>query len=164
MSYAASAHDAADRPTVTQVAGAVGGKATSATSTTLVDSLRTEADGAFSGYTVVITSGTGSGQQRRVSDYAASTHTLTVGTAWTTTPDNTSTYSLVPAAAVMGQATSATSTTLVDTARTETTTDYFKGYWLLITAGTGAGEARAGYGLQRLDQDPHRRRIMGDDA
>jgi hypothetical protein len=41
---------------------------------------------------VVITSGTGAGQCRRISDYVGSSKVATVGTNWVTTPDNTSVY------------------------------------------------------------------------
>jgi len=43
-----------------------------------------------------ITGGTGSGQERRITTYVASTRIATVSVAWTTPPDVTSTYSLVP--------------------------------------------------------------------
>jgi hypothetical protein len=41
-----------------------------------------------------------------------------------------------------GTATSGSTTTLVDTARTEADTDYWKGGWLVITSGDIAGQAR----------------------
>jgi hypothetical protein len=44
--------------------------------------------------TVTITSGTGAGQQRTISDYNATTRTLTVSTPWTTVPDATSNYTI----------------------------------------------------------------------
>lgn len=41
---------------------------------------------------IVITGGTGSGQSRRVSDYNGTTKVVTTTAAWSTNPDNTSTY------------------------------------------------------------------------
>jgi hypothetical protein len=45
---------------------------------------------------LIITSNTGVGQARYITDYTGSSKTCTVGT-WITTPDNTSTYVIVPA-------------------------------------------------------------------
>lgn len=64
----------------------------SATSTTAV--LRSAAsfgDDTIIGATILITGGTGVGQARLITDFVGSTDTATVA-AWTTTPDNTSTY------------------------------------------------------------------------
>jgi hypothetical protein len=44
--------------------------------------------------TVTITSGTGSGQSRTITDYVRSTNTATVSSNWTTNPANDSTYEL----------------------------------------------------------------------
>ena len=77
------------------------GLVVSATSTTIV--LRTDATGANNevlyGNTansniVSIVGGTGAGQQRTISTYAAGTRTITVSSAWTTTPDTSSVYSI----------------------------------------------------------------------
>jgi hypothetical protein len=48
----------------------------------------------YNGLYITITGGTGSGQIRIIEDYVGSTKVATVDRAWTTTPDNTSTYSL----------------------------------------------------------------------
>lgn len=48
----------------------------------------------YQSQTVTITSGTGVGQQRTVSDYNPTTRTLTVSTPWTTVPDATSVYTI----------------------------------------------------------------------
>lgn len=72
-------------------AGFVTGTATSATSTTLVDSTKTNwVLGAWINYQVRITGGTGKGQIRVITG-SSNTGTLTVA-AWTVTPDATSTY------------------------------------------------------------------------
>ena len=77
------------------------GLVVSATSTTIV--LRADATGANNevlyGNTsnsniVSIVGGTGAGQQRTISSYVAGTRTLTVSSAWTTTPDTSSVYSI----------------------------------------------------------------------
>ena len=43
---------------------------------------------------ISIVAGTGAGQQRTISSYAAATRVVTVSSAWSTTPDNTSVYSI----------------------------------------------------------------------
>jgi len=44
---------------------------------------------------IKITSGTGYGQKRTITDYVGSTKVATVSIAWTTVPDNTSTYEII---------------------------------------------------------------------
>lgn len=68
----------------------VTGTATSATSTTLVNSAKTWTTNNWANYQVRITGGTGVGQFRTISSNTSTT--LTVSSAWTTTPDTTSTY------------------------------------------------------------------------
>ena len=64
----------------------------SATGTTAVlRSATSFADDLVIGATLAITGGTGSGQQRLITDWVSTTDTATVET-WTTTPDNTSIY------------------------------------------------------------------------
>ena len=50
----------------------------------------------YNSMTVYISSGTGSGQIKVITDYVGSTYTATVST-WTTNPDNTSVYEVMPA-------------------------------------------------------------------
>lgn len=71
----------------------VQGTATSATSSTLVDTseLKQE-DDYWTGGQVQILAGTGVDQIRDISDFVQSTSTLTVTPDWTTTPDTTSVY------------------------------------------------------------------------
>jgi hypothetical protein len=52
-------------------------------------------DDYYNAMEIVITGGTGSGQTRTISDYVGSTSVLTVDTAWTTTPDSTSTFAIL---------------------------------------------------------------------
>ena len=51
-------------------------------------------DDAYTGMSVTITGGTGSGQIKRITDYIGATKVATVDAVWTTTPDATSTYSI----------------------------------------------------------------------
>lgn len=51
---------------------------------------------AYAGYTVRLLSGTGAGQERFVSAYDAETRVATVRPAWTTAPDNTTVYEVLP--------------------------------------------------------------------
>ena len=53
----------------------------------------------YNGMTVYISSGTGSGQIKVITDYVGSTYTASVS-AWTTTPDNTSVYEVMPAVSI----------------------------------------------------------------
>lgn len=63
------------------------------TSTTIVlDAGASAVDGAYNGLSVVLTGGTGSGQTGVITGYVGSTKTATVQTAWTTTPDATTTF------------------------------------------------------------------------
>jgi hypothetical protein len=51
-------------------------------------------DDAYNGYAIRLTGGTGSGQDRIITDYDGTTQTVTVFPAWDTTPNATSTYLL----------------------------------------------------------------------
>lgn len=68
------------------------GTATAGGATTLTDSTQSWTVNEFAGLIVTITSGTGAGQERTISSNTATA--LTVSTAWTTNPDNTSVYSI----------------------------------------------------------------------
>lgn len=68
------------------------GTATSATSTTLVNSGKAWGTNMWANYQVRITNGTGKGQTRVISSNTGTT--LTVSAAWTVTPDATSVYSI----------------------------------------------------------------------
>jgi hypothetical protein len=68
------------------------GTATGGTSTTLVNSAKAWGTNMWANYQVRITSGTGAGQIRVVASNTGTT--LTVSSAWTVTPDATSTYNV----------------------------------------------------------------------
>jgi hypothetical protein len=71
------------------------GTATSATTSTLVDTKRKEDDDFWKGGVVEILSGTGAGQVRDITAFTQSTGTITVTPNFVTTPDTTSTYRVV---------------------------------------------------------------------
>ncbi len=56
----------------------------------------TQADDFFNGATIVITGGTGAGQERVIADWTLSTKMAKVAVKWRTIPDNTSTYIIKP--------------------------------------------------------------------
>jgi len=59
------------------------GSATGGTTNTLIDTLfRSEADDDFNGQTVFVLSGNNEKTTRTITDFVSSTHTVTVGTAW----------------------------------------------------------------------------------
>jgi len=59
-------------------------------------------DDFYSGSSIYIKSGTGSGQLRRITDYVGETKTVTVNSAFTTTPDQTSTAIISPTVTIIG--------------------------------------------------------------
>lgn len=65
-----------------------------AASTITLDAADTRADDFYNDMTIRITGGTGEGQEKTVTDYVESTKVVTVDSAWTTSPDATSTYAL----------------------------------------------------------------------
>ncbi len=72
----------------------------SATSTTVtLDAGASATDGAFNEFIMWIAAGTGAGQFRTVVGYVGATKVATVNRAWSTTPDNTSQYIMLPQAA-----------------------------------------------------------------
>lgn len=84
-------HRRADADTSYQVEGT----ADSGSTTTLVDATLTEADDYWNGGYLIITAGTNYGSVRQVSDFVASTDTVTVSEAFEKAIDSTSQYRLV---------------------------------------------------------------------
>ena len=73
---------------------------TGSTSTTIkLASTASATDDIYNSMTVYISSGTGSGQIKVITDYVGSTKVATVS-AWTTTPDATSVYEVMPAISI----------------------------------------------------------------
>ena len=79
------------------------GTAQSGTSTTITliaasaSSTTSRTNNAYSGMIIRTTGGTGAGQSRVISTYDGTTFVATVTVAWTTIPDNTTTYTIVEA-------------------------------------------------------------------
>lgn len=69
---------------------------------TAVDTPPSSVDNFYNGSSVYIKSGTGASQLRRIVDYNGSTRTLTVNTAFTTTPNTDSTVIISPSVVVIG--------------------------------------------------------------
>lgn len=67
-----------------------------AASTITLDAGASATDSLYKGAVVVVTGGTGAGQHRIITGYVGSTKVATVGEAWETAPDNTSTFMLLP--------------------------------------------------------------------
>lgn len=65
-------------------------------STITLDSGASTVDDFYIDNYIVIIGGTGIGQTKRISDYVGSTRVATVGSAWTTQPNSTSVYAIVP--------------------------------------------------------------------
>lgn len=117
----------------------VTGTATAATSTTLTLGSAVWTSSAFVGFLVEITAGTGAGQVRPIT---ANTGTqLTVGYAWTTTPDTTSVFEVRRQGIAAGVATAATATTLTNSGKSWTSSQWVNAQ-VRIVAGTGAGQVR----------------------
>jgi hypothetical protein len=77
-----------------------GTAAAGSTSTTIVLAATASAtDDIYNSMTVYISSGTGSGQIKVITDYVGSTKTASVS-AWATTPDTTSVYEVMPAVTI----------------------------------------------------------------
>ncbi len=104
------------------------------TTTTLQNTARTWQTNAFANRWVFIYSGTNEGEIRQITSNTA--NTLTVSSAFSVAPTNTSRYRILGFDA--GIATSGTATTLVDTTKTWTT-NRWSNYLLRVVSGTGRG-------------------------
>ncbi|MBI4580369.1 MAG: hypothetical protein HY718_11745 [Planctomycetes bacterium] len=85
--------------TLHPAANAVGTATAGGADYILLDDAGTQADDEFNGYGILITGGTGAGQQRRIVDYDHTGHPsgerwAMVDSAWATNPDATSTYEI----------------------------------------------------------------------
>jgi hypothetical protein len=78
----------------------VGTAAAGTANTITLDSGASAVDDYYNSMSVFITSGTGSGQLRTISDYVGSTKVATVSVNWTTNPDNTSVNEVMPAVTI----------------------------------------------------------------
>lgn len=67
-----------------------------AASTITLDASASATDDFYNNCMIVTTSGTGSGQARRIRDYVGSTKVATITPNWATTPDNTTAFAIMP--------------------------------------------------------------------
>lgn len=74
--------------------GRTGTAQAGASTTITLDAGAVATDDIYNGASITITSGTGAGQTRIISDYVGSTKVATVSTSWTTTPNSTSVFSV----------------------------------------------------------------------
>jgi hypothetical protein len=112
------------------------GNATSATSTTLTDASRNWETNVHVRRLVHIISGTGANQWRYITANTATT--ITVDTAWATTPDTTSVY--VFSGIYSDVASAGSTTTITVSAGTPWTASQWINYQVRCVAGTGAGQ------------------------
>ncbi len=110
-----------------------------------LDSGASATDGLYNRQVITITSGTGAGQSRRIIAYVGSTKTVTVNRDWKTNPDATSVFVIAADSSPMiaeGQAQAGAATTVTLASTESASTDFFKGAWIELTSGTGAGQTR----------------------
>lgn len=95
---------------------------------------------------VQITGGTGAGQSRLIANYVGSTGVATVNKNWTTAPDATSTFSVVPNASPLsiglGIAQAGSSSTITLNSTASATDNLYAGETIAISSGTGTGQSR----------------------
>jgi hypothetical protein len=129
----------ADRPS-----GAIrviaSGTATGGAALTLTDSAASFPGNALKGMVVKILTGTGAGQKKLI--LGATKTVITVDNNWVTTPDATSTYVVYGGClATSGQSTNSTGQSFsIAVASATWATNYWNGYTMEITAGTGVGQ------------------------
>jgi len=80
---------------------------TGTTGTAVLNSNESSTDDYYNTYALNITKGTGVGQSRRISDYIGSSRTIVVNSNWTTIPDTTSVYEIMPEVIIDGDGTGA---------------------------------------------------------
>ncbi|MDC0600106.1 hypothetical protein OAO65_02230 [Flavobacteriales bacterium] len=121
------------------------------TNTIVLDTGANATDDFYNHARVVISSGTGSEQERIIVDYVGSTKTATIAPPWVTNPDSTSAFEVEPALAhaetgwatiKVGLAAAATSTTITLDSSASAVDDYYNSDTIKIDAGTGDGQVR----------------------
>lgn len=110
----------------TMQAGSAAGTAVLRSATSFVDDL-------IIGATIIVTGGTGAGQSRIIYDWVSTTDTASISPNWATTPDNTSTYLVVPTPPAPTNAASLATT--------------------LISTGTGTGQVNLSSGAVPVTGD-----------
>ena len=118
----------------TMQTGSAAGTAVLRSATSFVDDL-------IIGATIIVTGGTGAGQSRIIYDWVSTTDTASVSPNWTTTPDNTSTYLVVPTPPASTNGATLPAVNLTSWNGTAVATPDTAGYpKVTIKDGTGAGE------------------------
>lgn len=84
----------------------------STSSTIKLDASASATNDLYTGAWVLLTGGTGAGQCRFITGYTGATKVAAIKPNWTTTPDNTSTFTVLPASWVQGVLEAASVTTL----------------------------------------------------
>lgn len=84
----------------------------STSSTIKLDASASATNDLYTGAWVLLTGGTGAGQCRFITGYTGATKVAAIKPNWTTTPDNTSTFTVLPASWVQGALEAASVTTL----------------------------------------------------
>jgi hypothetical protein len=84
----------------------------STSSTIKLDASASATDDFYTNTEVLITGGTGVGLVRKITSYVGSTKVATVSPNWTTTPDNTSTFTIIPTGSVLDRIVEGTTTAL----------------------------------------------------
>jgi len=115
------------------------------TSTTIkLDSGASATNSIYNGNTVYLDGGVGIGQSRRIVAYVGSTKIATIDRAWTVTPTNTSTFTMVASpVSIMsfeGIAASGANSTVVLASIASAVNNFYSGM-VVIESGTGAGQA-----------------------
>ena len=128
------------------------GIAQSATSNTIVLDTGANATNHFYAHArVVISSGTGSEQERVIVEYTGSSKTAKIAPPWTTTPDATSAFEITPAIVhaetgsrtiKVGIAAAVTNTTITLDSDASSTNDFYNEDLVHIDGGTGEGQTR----------------------
>ena len=121
------------------------------TNTIVLDSGASSIDKFYNHARVVVSSGTGSEQERIIVEYTGSTRTAKVAPPWVTNPDSTSAFEIEPATVhsettsdtiKVGLATAATGTTITLDGDASTVDDFYNEAVIHIDSGTGEGESR----------------------
>ena len=116
----------------------------SASGTVTLDSFASDVDSFYNGYTIKITDGTGTGQNRTITGYVGSTKIATINSSWSTNPDLSSVFLIITREGI-AQAATSTSITL-DTGASSTTGFYDSYTGLLrlvkIISGSNVGQIK----------------------
>ena len=110
----------------------------------VIDGSASTVDNYYQGSTIFISSGLGAGQIREITNYVGATKTLTVNTAFSVTPNTTSTFHISPLITISGDGADATAYANVESGQIKQInmvgigTKYSKAN-VAITAATGSG-------------------------